>query len=50
MKNYYKILEANKCSTTQNIKSAFRKLIKIYHPDVNNSEDASDKILNNDAL
>ena len=45
MKNYYKILGVNKYSTTQNIKSAFRKLVKIYHPDVNSSEDAKKKFL-----
>lgn len=35
MKDYYSILGLEKSATTLEIKSAFRKLAKIYHPDKN---------------
>ncbi|SFA80237.1 J domain-containing protein [Clostridium frigidicarnis] len=35
MKDYYKILELNKDASKDDIKSAFRKLAKKYHPDTN---------------
>ena len=40
-KNYYKILEINENSTEQEIKSAYRKLARKWHPDIaGNTEDA----------
>ena len=45
MKDYYKILGINNHSDYQTIKSAYRNLIKKYHPDVNKSEDASEKFI-----
>jgi molecular chaperone DnaJ len=41
MKDYYKILGVNKNSTQDEIKKAYRKLSKQYHPDVN--PDGDDK-------
>ncbi|MDO5564953.1 MAG: DnaJ domain-containing protein [Eubacteriales bacterium] len=39
-KNYYEILEVNYNATELEIKRSFRRLAKIYHPDVNkNSEE-----------
>jgi len=35
MKDYYKILGVNKKSTKDDIKGAYRKLSKKYHPDIN---------------
>ena len=34
-KNYYDILGVNKNATADEIKSAYRKLVKQYHPDLN---------------
>jgi|ETNmetMinimDraft_2_1059921.scaffolds.fasta_scaffold46170_2 hypothetical protein len=45
MKDYYKILGINNDADYQTIKSAYRNLIKKYHPDVNKSEDASEKFI-----
>ena len=42
-KDYYKILGVDKKADEKEIKSAFRKLARKYHPDVNKSKDASDK-------
>ena len=43
MKDYYQILEIDKKATVDEIKKAYRKLAKKYHPDVNKEESASEK-------
>ncbi len=42
-KNYYEILEVNRKSSIQDIKSSYRKLAKKYHPDTNKSTEAESK-------
>lgn len=42
-KDYYEILGVARDATPQTIKSAYRKLARKYHPDVNKSKDAQDK-------
>lgn len=41
MKDYYLILKVSRTSSSSEIKTAYRNLSKIYHPDINNSADAS---------
>jgi molecular chaperone DnaJ len=41
-KNYYKILGISVDSTQEQIKRAHRKLIRQFHPDVNQASDRSD--------
>lgn len=42
-KSYYDILGVHKAATADDIKKAFRKLSKQYHPDINKEPDANDK-------
>ena len=42
-KNYYEILEVSVDSSTAEIKAAYRKLARQYHPDINKSPEAIDK-------
>ncbi len=42
-RDYYEVLGVSKTATDAEIKSAFRKLAKKYHPDVNKEPDAADK-------
>jgi curved DNA-binding protein CbpA len=46
MKDYYKILNINTIASTGDIKTAYRYLVKKYHPDVNSAPDASDQFIN----
>ena len=42
-RDYYEVLGVDKNATEANIKSAFRKLAKKYHPDVSKEENAAEK-------
>ena len=42
--NYYEILGLEQTATTEQIKHSYRKLARLYHPDVNNSPDAEKKM------
>ncbi len=42
-KNYYEILEVSVDSTSAEIKTAYRKLARKYHPDINKDVDAIEK-------
>ena len=50
-KNLYEILGLDSDSTKEEIKIAYRKLVRIYHPDVNKTKEAENyfKLLNNAA-
>ncbi len=43
MRDYYKILGISYKATRQEIKIAYRKLVKKYHPDISQEENASEK-------
>ena len=42
-KDYYKVLGVDKKASSQDIKKAYRKLAKKYHPDINKAADATAK-------
>ena len=42
-RDYYEVLGVSKTATDKEIKSAFRRLAKEYHPDLNKAPDASEK-------
>lgn len=43
--DYYKILGLDKTATSQEIKSAYRKLARKYHPDLNAGDKEAEKNL-----
>lgn len=43
--NYYEVLGLTASATEEAIKDAYRKLVKQYHPDINNSPEAAQKIV-----
>jgi DnaJ-class molecular chaperone len=44
VKEYYLLLQIDDTKTLEDITSSFRKLAKLYHPDINHSPEATDKL------
>ncbi|NMB59769.1 MAG: DnaJ domain-containing protein, partial [Chloroflexi bacterium] len=42
-RDYYEVLGVSRTATADDLKSAFRRLAREYHPDVNKSADAEEK-------
>lgn len=45
-KNYYKILNVSETATSEVIKSSYKTLVKLYHPDVNMGKEEQFKEVN----
>ncbi len=45
MKEFFEILELSRNATKEDIKNAYRRLAKKYHPDINHSKNAQDKFI-----
>lgn len=43
IKNYYKILNVSRTASKEEIKAAYRQLVKIWHPDINHALNAKEK-------
>ena len=42
--DYYLILEVDEYSTSDEIAASFKRLVKLYHPDINKEPDATEKM------